>query len=76
MSIFDIFTQIRHMRSCSSVEGRDTKATLGEQAAEGGDQGALAGVGGGAEDYEKPGHGWGEGAQVYLPFGRWGFAKG
>jgi hypothetical protein len=32
------------------LEGRDTKATLGEQAAEGGDEGALAGVEGCAED--------------------------
>jgi hypothetical protein len=44
-----------------------------EQAAEGGNQGALAGVGGGAEDYQEAGHA-GEGCvQVYLPFGRFDF---
>jgi len=51
--------------------GRDPKPSIGEQAAEGGDQNALAGMGGSAEDHEKAGHG--EGVQVYLPFGRWDF---
>ncbi len=55
------------------LEGRDPEAPIGEQAAEGGDKSALAGMGGGAEDHEKAGHGDGEAVQAYLPFGRWSF---
>jgi len=39
-----------------SYPGRDPEVAIGEQAAEGGDKSALAGMGGGAEDHEKAGH--------------------
>jgi len=54
------------------LEGRDPEAAIAQKAAEACHEGALARVGGGAEDHQEAGHMNGsEGVQVYLPFGRW-----
>ena len=46
------------------TEGRD-----GEKTAEGGDKGALAGVGGSAEDHQGAGHGGrGVGASLFVSY--------
>ena len=58
------------------LEGRDPKAAIREQATEGGDKSALAGVGGGAKDHEEAGHEVWDGVQVYLPFGMYCFVEG
>jgi len=44
-----------------SCLGRDPQAAIGEQAAEGGDRSALAGMGGDAEDQVRAGDATGEG---------------
>ena len=47
-----------------SYPGRDPEVAIGEQAAEGGDKSALAGMVGGAENHEKAGDEGGIGCKL------------
>ena len=58
-----------------SYPGRDPEVAIGEQAAEGGDKSALAGMGGGAEDHEKAGHATGGCGASLFAFWKVEFAE-